>query len=166
MFKGSKINNKKRRIEELEKDKEARKEFEKLQRSAIAILHQQKPPENISDKQLEILLCYEGAQKSKQGNKPDKLIKWKKILDDEGKVPIYPQLTDADEVQLQSFKEADIDMGDTAFGRFVDRKKKEASAVYGNMSVEESENLKMAQRRIDEQEQMQDQFQDKDGECM
>ena len=61
MFKGSDINNKKRRIEELEKDKEARKEFEKLQRSAIAILHQQKPPENLSEKELEILLCYEGV---------------------------------------------------------------------------------------------------------
>ena len=50
MFKGYEINNKNRRIEELEKDKDARQEFEKLQQSAISILHQQKPPENISDK--------------------------------------------------------------------------------------------------------------------
>ena len=49
-------------------------------------------------------------------------------------------------------------MGDTAFGRFVDRKKKEASAVYGNMSVEERDSLKLAQREIDDQEQIQDKF--------
>ena len=48
-------------------------------------------------------------------------------------------------------------MGDTACGRFIDRKKKEASAVYGSMSVEERESLKLAQREISEQEQMQDQ---------
>ena len=65
---------------------------------------------------------------------------------------------DADEFQLQSFKEADIEMGDTAFGGSVDRKKREESAVYGRMSVEERESLKLAQREIDEQEKMQDQF--------
>ena len=135
MFKGSEINNKKRRIEELEKDKEARQEFEKLRQAAIAILHQQKPPENLSEKELEILLCYEGVQKLKQGNNPDKLINWK-ILEDKRKVPSCPRYTDADKVQLQSFKEADIDMGDTAFGGFIDRKKKEASVVYGKMYAE------------------------------
>ena len=61
MFKGSDIKKKKNRIEELDKDKEARQEFEKLRKSAIAILHQQKPPENLSEKELEILLCYEGV---------------------------------------------------------------------------------------------------------
>ena len=101
MFKGYKINNKKRRIEELEKDKEARREFEKIRQSAIAILNQQKPPKNISDRELEILLCYEGVQKSKKVNKPNKLIKWKKILDNERKVPSCPRWTDANEVQLQ-----------------------------------------------------------------
>ena len=103
-------------------------------------------------------MCYEGVQKSKQGNKPDKLIKWKNIIDDEGKLPSCPRWTDADEVRLQSFKEADIEMGDTAFGGSVDRKKREESAVYGRMSVEERESLKLAQREIDEQEKMQDQF--------
>ena len=88
------------------------------------------------------------------------MIKWKKIIGDEGKVTSCPRWTDADEVQLQSFKEAYIEMGNTAFRRFVDRKNKEASAVYGRMSVEERESLKLAQRDIDEQEQMQDQFQD------
>ena len=75
------------------------------------------------------MLCYEGVQKSKQGNKPNKLIKWKKILDNEGEVPSCPQWMDAEKVQLQ--------MGDMAFRRFVDGKKKEASAVYLNMSVDE-----------------------------
>ena len=98
------MNNKKRQIEELEKDKEPRQEFEKLRQAAIDILHQQKPPKNLSDKELEILLCYEGVQKSKQSNKPDKLAKWKKILDNEGKVLSWPRWTDADKVQFQSFK--------------------------------------------------------------
>ena len=57
-------------------------------------------------------------------------------------------------------------MGYTAFRRFVNRKKKEASTVYVNMSVEERDSLKLAQHEIDEQEQMQDQLQDEDGECM
>ena len=47
-------------------------------------------------------------------------------------------------------------MGDTAFGMFVDRKNKEASTVYGKMYVEERESLKLAQREIDGQDQMQD----------
>ena len=136
MFKVSEINNKKTCIEELEKDKEEHQEFEKLRKAAINIFHQQKPNENLSNKELEVLLCYEGVQKSKQGNRPDKLIKRNNIIDDEGKVPSCPLWTDADKVQLQSFKEADIEMGDTAFRRFVDRKKKESSAVYGHISVE------------------------------
>ena len=163
MFKGSDINNKNRRIEELEKDKEARQEFDKLQQADISILHQQKPTENLFDKDLEILLCYEGVQKSKQVNKPDKMIKWKNIIDNEGKMSSCSRWTDADKVQLQSFKEAYIEMGDTDFGRFVDRKKKEASAVYGKMSVEERYSLNLSQRDIDEQEQMQEYLQDEDG---
>ena len=105
-------------------------------------------------------MCYEGVQKSKQVNKPDKMIKWKNIIDNEGKMSSCSRWTDADKVQLQSFKEAYIEMGNTAFRRFVDRKNKEASAVYGKMSVDEREILKLAQRDIDEQDQMQDQFQD------
>ena len=54
-------------------------------------------------------------------------------------------------------------MGDTAFGRFVDRKKKEVSAVYGKMSVEERYSLNLSKRDIDEQEQMQEYLQDEDG---
>ena len=111
-------------------------------------------------------MCYKGVQKSKQVNKPDKLIKWKKIIDNEVKVPSCPRWTDAKEVQLKSFREADIDMGDTAFGGFIDRKKKEASVVYGKMYAEERESLNLAQREIDEKDQMQDKLQDEDGECM
>ena len=99
-----------------------------------------------------------GCSEVKKGNNPDKLINWKKILEDKRKVPSCPRYTDADKVQLQSFKDADIDMGDTAFGRFFDKKKKEESAVYRKMSVEERESLKLAQRFIDEQEQMKYQF--------
>ena len=47
-------------------------------------------------------------------------------------------------------------MGYTAFRRFVNRKKKEASTVYGKIYVEERESLKLAQREIDGQDQMQD----------
>ena len=57
-------------------------------------------------------------------------------------------------------------MGDTDFGRFVDRNKKETSAVYGKMYVDERESLKLAQREIDEQQQIQNQLQDEDGERM
>jgi len=90
----------------------------------LAVLRQQKPIDDLSNDELEAVLLYHGVQKSKMGRQSERKEKWRKILEEEGKLPFRPRWTDEDETKPQAYKDKPIEMGDTSYGRYVENMKK------------------------------------------
>ena len=152
MFCGAEVNNRKKQVASMEKEKDARILFAKRKKAAVLVLRQGKFIDDLSDTELGILLLFHGVPVGKMGNKPDKKAKWQAIINNEEKIPSMPLWTDQDEAKLQSLKDKPIELGDTAFGRFVDNRKQEAAAVYSKMTKEERADLKRKMAEIDEEE--------------
>ena len=79
------------------------------------------------------------------GNEPDKKATWIAIINEDRKIPSMPLWTDHDEANLQSLKDKPMELGDTAYGRYVDNRKQEFATVYCKMTEEE-------RREIDDDE--------------
>mmetsp|Transcript_29442 Transcript_29442/g.62505 ORF Transcript_29442/g.62505 Transcript_29442/m.62505 type:complete len:180 (+) Transcript_29442:295-834(+) len=81
-----------------------------------------------------LLLWYQVPKEEMEAmKKPEKLAYWKKVRDEQTNPPGYEAWTEGDEAKLDELKKREIDMGDTALGRFIANEKRNAHVAIGHM---------------------------------
>ena len=95
--------------------------------------------------ELDALLAWHQADKTKGAKKADKLEQWKKILSDGQQPPEYKRWTEEDEERLLDL--GNIDIKDTQYGRELALKERELEAAADKMSREKRDALR---RKFDE----------------
>jgi hypothetical protein len=78
------------------------------------------------------------------GNMASKRVLYQQFVGDRGEDDLGDPVrwTEGDNDHLEALKIAPIEMGDTAYGRFEARKKRDVEIVYQKMSAEEKESFK------------------------
>ena len=142
------MKDRKRAIEEAEKDKKRWKQRQTHEEKALEILSMEGVgPESYSVAQLTCLLAWHQVDDlPPKARKADKLERWKDIVERLKPAPQYARWTDEDERKLNALKSDDISIGDTAYGREVALKKRELEAVTDHLSREERDTLR---RKLD-----------------
>ena len=97
----------------------------------------------LTNKELEVLLRWKGIPVSKMGNMASKRALYQQGVGDRGEDDLGDpaRWTEAEDDQLEALRIAPIEMGNTAYGRFEARKKKDVEIGYQKMSAEEKESL-------------------------
>ena len=91
---------------------------------------------------LDVLLAYHQAPKTKGAKKADKVLEWMTILADGGQPPAYERWTDEEEQRLVALNAINIDISDTQYGREVALKKRELEAAADHFNREERDQLR------------------------
>ncbi len=115
------------------------------EKKAMAIVNQGKPLNSLSVAELDMLLAWHQAPKTKgvHKKKAEKLQQWMMILGDGGQPPAYEKWTDEDKQRLGALATTeDIDMSDTQYGLKVALKKREFEAAVDNFSREERDAMR------------------------
>jgi hypothetical protein len=110
--------------------------------------------DRLKDGELKALLKWKGVSALKMGNVAAKKVLYKKIVEEGGggkgdEVSIADRWTDADEAALDALKNAPIEMGDTAYGRYEAKKKKDIKWAYKKMMAKEKSNLMQKLEELD-----------------
>ena len=84
-----------------------------------------------------LLLWYTKEAKSAQGLKTAKLIKWNTIVAEGTQPPFLESWTTENEAELERLNNKYINMGDTAYGRLVELKKKDLTAALAKSTKKE-----------------------------
>ena len=157
MFIAAEMGNRKREIAEMEKDKKVRVEFHTRHNAALIILDRLNHESDgnvarLTNKELEVLLRWKGVPVSKMGNMASKRALYQQFVGDRGEDDLGDpaRWTEADDDHLEVLRIAPIEMGDTAYGRFEARKKRDVEIAYQKMSAEEKESFKRKMAEIDE----------------
>jgi hypothetical protein len=111
----------------------------------MAIINQGKPLNLLSVADLDVLLTWHQAPKTKgvHKKKAEKVQQWMTILGDGGQPPAYKRWTDEDEQRLGALATTeDIDMSATQYGREMVLKKRELEAAADNFSWEERDAMR------------------------
>ena len=145
------MKDRKKAIEEAEKDKKRRKQHQTHEEKALEILSMEGVgPESYSVPQLNSLLAWHQVDDlPPKAKKADKLERWKDIIESQMPAPHYARWTDEDERKLNAMKCDDISIGDTAYGREVALKKRELEAVTDHLSREERDTLRQKLNAMD-----------------
>ncbi len=124
----------------VKKEKELHLSLQANEEKAMAIINQGKPLNSLSVADLDVLLAWHQAPKTKDipKKKAEKVQQWMMILGDGGQPPAYERWTDEDKQRLGALATTEnIDMSDTQYGREIALKKRELEAAADNFSREE-----------------------------
>ena len=91
--------------------------------------------------ELEVLLKWQHAPKTKGAKKADKLQQWMVIMPCVGQPPAYKRWTDEDEQRLVALQTTNIDISNTQYECEVALKKRELEAAADRFSPEERDEL-------------------------
>ncbi len=91
---------------------------------------------------LDVLLAWHQAPKTKGAKKADKLQQWTVIRADGNPPPAYERWMDEDEQRLVALHATNIDISDMQYGREVALKKRELEAVVDHFNWEERDELR------------------------
>jgi hypothetical protein len=139
----------------IEKEKNLRLSLQANAEKAMAIINQGKPLNLLSVADLDVLLAWHQAPKTKgvHKKKEEKVQQWMTILGDGGKPPAYERWTDEDKQRLGTLATTeDIDMSNTQYGRKMVLKKRELEAAADNFSQEERDALQQKWDAMDAEE--------------
>jgi len=103
--------------------------------------------ERLTNKDLEVLLWWKGVLPSKMGNMAIKRALLQQFAGDRGDYYLGDpaRWTEADEANLEELRNAPIEMGDTAYGRFEAGQKRDAERAYQKMTLTEKESFRQNQ---------------------
>ena len=90
---------------------------------------------------VDMLLAWNQAPKTKGSKKSDKLQQWMAIRANGNPQPAYERWMDEDEQSLVALHATNIDISDTQYGREVARKKRELKAAADHFNWEERDEL-------------------------
>ncbi len=108
---------------------------------ALALLKQGKPVNLLSVADLDVLLVWHQAPKTKGAKKADKLQQWTAIRADGNPPPAYERWMDEDEQRLVVLHATNIDISDTQYGCEVALKKRELETAADHFNWEERDEL-------------------------
>ena len=87
--------------------------------------------------QLAILLVWHTMESSAMlGKTPERVSKWKDIIDDNSSPPVLAKWMPQDDAKLHRWKKKDIEIGYTMCGRLVVKKKRELDAAQDHHTSE------------------------------
>ena len=127
-FKAAELQERKKKEKVLEKEKKERKMSEKVETAALAILETGKPIEKLLGKELQILLAFYRVESKRRSGKAVSALRamYAKLKEENAKPLQYKKWTEADEDRLVALRENNVDMKDTALGRYNEKRKEEA----------------------------------------
>ena len=141
---------KKNEIRNIQVDKLKRMEAEKREAAAFKIIEKEIQTKDLKVENLNVLLAWHQVKLTGM-SKAQKLSKWKTIKETNKPPPTYQKWTEEDERKLNEKKDKTIELGDTALGRFQDRKRKEMEESFKSATKEEQEEmLKKLKAIVDE----------------
>jgi hypothetical protein len=126
----------------VEKDRKIRQQLQATEKKALALLEQGKPVNLLSVADLDVLLAWHQAPKTKGAKKADKLQQWMAIRADGDPPPAYERWTDEEEQRIVALNAINIDISDTQYGREVAMKKRELEAAADHFNREERDELR------------------------
>jgi hypothetical protein len=126
----------------VEKERKKRLQLQATEEKALALLEQGKPVNLLSVADLDLLLVWHQAPKTKGATKSDKLQQWMAIRADGDPPPAYERWTDEEEQRLVALRATNIDIRDTQNGREVALKKRELEAAADYFNREERDELR------------------------
>ena len=126
----------------LEKEKKLCLSLQAIEEKALAIVEQGKPVNMLLVADLDVLLAWHHAPKTKGAKKADKVLQWVTILADGGQPPAYERWTDDDEQRLVSMQTTSIDVSHTQYGCKLALKKQELEAVMDKFNQEERDAMR------------------------
>ena len=142
-FKSLEVPEWKRQIAALKDDKEVRTGKAELQLKAEALLVETGGGTgNLRVPQLDLLLKWHAVPLKDIGNKPQKMQKWKEILEAKREPPPFESWTAADKSKITELEKFKLEVEDTALGRQRLVRKRELFALVASMAPEELEGLK------------------------
>ena len=140
VFKAAELTNRKGEIAAMEKDKIDRTAAQQRESLALAIL-QHEPPilaENLRKPQLQTILLWYGVQRNKQGKTiADVRAKYIELKEQNVSPEPYKKWVDSDEEILKNMKTSEIEMKDTALGRYEEAERKSMKEAVRKMSQDE-----------------------------
>ena len=140
VFKAAEMTNRKFEIAAMEKEKVDRTAAYKREFLALEIL-QHEPPipvENLRKPQLQTLLLWYGVQRNKQGKTiADVRSKYMELKEKNIPPEPYKKWKDCDEERLNNLKTSEIEMKDTALGRYEEAQRKSMKEAVRKMTGEE-----------------------------
>ena len=140
VFKAAELTNRKGEIAAMEKDKIDRTAAQQRESLALAIL-QHEPPilaENLRKPQLQTILLWYGVQRNKQGKTiADVRAKYIELKEQNVSPEPYKKWVDSDEEILKNMKTSEIEMKDTALGRYEEAQRKSMKEAVRKMSQDE-----------------------------
>jgi len=125
----------------VEKDRKIRQQLQVTEEKSLALLEQCKPFNSLSVADLDALLVWHQAPKTKGAKKADKLQQWMAIRADGYPPPAYERWMDEEEQRLVALNATNIEISDTQYGREVAPKKREVEAVVDHFNWEERDKL-------------------------
>ena len=141
---------KKNEIRNIQVDKLKRMEAEKREAAAFKIIEKEIQTKDLKVENLNVLLAWHQVKLTGM-SKAQKLSKWETIKETNKPPPTYQKWTEEDERKLNEKKDKTIELGDTALGRFQDRKRKEMEESFKSATKEEQEEmLKKLKAIVDE----------------
>jgi hypothetical protein len=126
----------------VEKERKIRQQLQATEEKALALLEQGKPVNSLSVADLDVLLAWHQAPKTKGAKKADKLQQWMAIRADGDSPPAYERWTDEEEQRLVALNAINIDISDTQYGCEVALKKRELEAAADHFNWEERDELR------------------------
>jgi len=146
MFISVEMGNREREIAEMEKGKKALVVLNHLDHELDGNV------ERLTNKDLEVLLRWKGVLPSKMGNMVNQSALYQQFAGDRGDDDLGdpPRWTEADEANLEERRNAPIEMGDTAYGRFEAGQKRDAERAYQKMTLVEKESFRWKMAEINE----------------
>ena len=138
MFISAEMGSREREIATMEKGKKVRIEFHIVRHNAALVVLDRLyhkldgDVERLTNKDLEVLLRWKGVLPSKMGNMANKRALYQQFASDKGDGDLgdSARWTEADEANLEELRNAPIEMGDTAYGRFEAGQKRDAERAY------------------------------------
>ena len=131
-------------IKKLLKQKKERQAAEQREAAALAILEAEppKPTEKLTGKELHTLLLFYGVAPKDQGKTVgDMRAKYSKLKEEKAKPFKYEKWTVANDQRLLSLQHDEIELADTAVGRYNQRKLEEAEKTLESMDPMERMDL-------------------------
>jgi hypothetical protein len=157
MLIAAELNQRKAEATGREKDKKSRVEYHARREAALPIVDRlENELENdvgrLKSKELEVLLRWKGVLVSKMGNVANRRILYQQFAEGGAEeVGIVPApWTEIDEAELIALRDGPITIGDTAYGRFEEQKKRDVERAYQKMTAAEKEVFKRKMAEIDE----------------
>jgi len=145
-FKAEALRCREDRVKELEEEKKKRKQQTETEAKALAVLDakascfENNDYKGVSVTELAVLLAWYNIPKEKM-KKPQMVAKWKEIRLNHVPPPVFERWNNSDEEELMRMKTSEVDMSETALGRYAALMKRQTAASVLDFTDEEWANL-------------------------